>query len=162
RTHALEKATSPGADALVVRFRAGHAHPFFGRPLAVLTDQLVPLEALWPAESQRQFAATDSIGATWAALGSALERADVFDPAPGRPARRALRLIAAAPVLPRVPQLAAALGCSERQLRRSFDLAVGLTPKHYLRVIRFRRALRAARHCEKPDWAAIAEQSGYF
>jgi AraC-like DNA-binding protein len=41
---------------------------------------------------------------------------------------------------------------------------IGLSPKHYLRIARFRRALRSARAPSNGqlDWAAIAEDCGYF
>ncbi|HKP59023.1 MAG TPA: AraC family transcriptional regulator [Polyangiales bacterium] len=166
RTSAFEKlAQNPGAS-LLVRFRLGGAHPFFGRPMSELTDQHVLLPELWPSELRAQLEAAEdmegAVTATLAGLVAALEREDAYDPQSARAVRRALRVIDEAEALPRIPQLAAAIGVSERQLRRGFDHTVGLSPKQYLRIVRFRRALRAARAAGRPDWAAIAEQTGYF
>jgi AraC-like DNA-binding protein len=162
RTHALEKPTTGRGHALLVRFRLGGAHPFLGLPLSELTDQIVALEDLWSPDLRQQLQAAEAPGQALTLLASLLERADVYDPASARAARRAVRLIAAAAELPRVPQLAAAVGLSQRQLRRAFDEAVGLSPKQYLRVARFRRTLRAARGSDHPDWAALADRGGYF
>lgn len=166
RTHALEKLAEAPGGTLLVRFRLGGAHPFFGRPLSQLTDQLVPLPDIWPSDHRAQLEAAQGadavVGATLASLQSALARDDAYDPPSARSVRRAVRLIDEATALPRIPQLAAALGTSERQLRRGFDQAIGLSPKQYLRVVRFRRALRAARLAQPPDWAAIAELAGYY
>lgn len=166
RTSAFEKlAQNPGAT-LLVRFKLGGAHPFFGRPMSELTDQHVQLPELWPNALRAQLEAAQEIDgvvtATMDGLVAALEREDAYDPQSARAVRRALRVIDEADTLPRIPRLAAAIGVSERQLRRGFDHTIGLSPKQYLRVVRFRRALRAARAASTPDWAAIAEQTGYF
>lgn len=163
RTRVLTKPTHLGAQALLVRFRLAGAHPFFGRPLSALTDEVVSLEDLWTEPEGQQLSAAQRQEqvekAVVSALLARLNRA--YEPAATRSVRRALQQIAQSQVLPRVPELAASVGVSERQLRRGFDQVVGLSPKHYLRVVRFRRALRLARSGQ-PDWAAIAEASGYF
>jgi len=162
RTAVLEKPSAKSVRALLVRFRLGGAHPFFGRPLSALTDQVVPLEDVWSPAARSQFAAASGVDGVAASLLAVLERGDAYDPASARTVRRALQLIASGRGLPRVPRLAAELGVSERQLRRGFDEVIGLSPKHYLRVVRFRRALRVARAAPSPDWAAIAEEVGYY
>lgn len=165
RTNVLNKETDLGASALLVRFRLGAAHAFFGRPMSELTDQVVPLDALWSArELQPLRAATDG-AQLQAAFAQALQVrfSHAYEPAAALSVRRALQRIAQAAELPRVPALAAELGISERQLRRGFDQVIGVSPKHYLRIARFQRALRTARAAQhKPDWAALAESCGYF
>ncbi|WP_146044324.1 helix-turn-helix domain-containing protein [Amycolatopsis sp. BJA-103] len=49
---------------------------------------------------------------------------------------------------------AVAAGLSERQLRRRFLVAVGLSPKAYARVVRLHRAMALARSSSVPDWAS--------
>jgi AraC-like DNA-binding protein len=169
RTFALTKPATRGASALLVRFRLGGAHPFFGRPLSELTDRVVELEHLWTAQQLAQLAEARGAAAVEAAVVSALAAvftgAQIYDPMSARCVRRAVQRIAEHTRLPRVPQLAAEIGVSERQLRRGFDHVIGLSPKHYLRIVRFRRALRAARQLQQRgrlDWAAVAEAHGYF
>ena len=53
-------------------------------------------------------------------------------------------------------------GLSGRRLARLFALEVGLTPKLYARVLRFRRVLQLT-HVDRPvDWSDIAHRCGYF
>jgi AraC-like DNA-binding protein len=84
---------------------------------------------------------------------------------PARPADeaigRVLQAVHAAPGLP-VSRHAAAAGLSERQLRRRFLVAVGLSPKAYARVVRLHRAMALARSSPVPDWAEIAVRSGFY
>jgi len=60
-----------------------------------------------------------------------------------------------------LPQLAAALGWSERQLRRRFEAAVGLAPKRFARLLRFQRVLADGREQDAVAWAEAALAGGY-
>jgi AraC-like DNA-binding protein len=59
----------------------------------------------------------------------------------------------------RVDALGAALGVSERQLRRRFADAVGYGPKTLARVLRFQRFLTLSRNGD--DLARLALDAGY-
>lgn len=48
----------------------------------------------------------------------------------------------------------------ERQLQRCFKSMLGLSPKHYQRIIRFRHAFLLAQH-EQINWTDISYQMGY-
>lgn len=74
---------------------------------------------------------------------------------PDRAMTHAARLLDADPAL-RVDQLA----LSERQLRRRFAAAVGISPKRYARTMRIRRAIALAR--PHRSWAAIATAAGFY
>uniref|UniRef100_UPI0011783C85 helix-turn-helix domain-containing protein n=1 Tax=Amycolatopsis kentuckyensis TaxID=218823 RepID=UPI0011783C85 len=97
--------------------------------------------------------------------GSGLDGALRALRAPSRPADRAveqvLQAMRAAPGAP-VSRHAAAAGLSERQLRRRFLVAAGLSPKAYARVVRLHRAMALARSSPVPDWAEIAVRSGFY
>jgi AraC-like DNA-binding protein len=73
----------------------------------------------------------------------------------------AVRILHGAPATP-IRDLAAAVGLSERQLRRRFSVAVGLRPKAYARVARLHAALRLAATAGRPSWADIAQQCGFY
>jgi AraC-like DNA-binding protein len=133
--------------------------------MSALTDDAVPLDALWGPTARELFDARDPEGVAQllpAMLQRRLHSAQAREPACVPAVRRAVRRARTAAVVPRVSELAAELGLSERQLRRAFDAVVGLSPKRFLRIVRFRRALHEARACTRPEWAAIAEQQGYF
>jgi AraC-like DNA-binding protein len=52
-------------------------------------------------------------------------------------------------------------GYSERQLERIFLEHLGLGPKLYARIVRFRNILGAANRSRRPSWAALATQHGF-
>ncbi len=60
-----------------------------------------------------------------------------------------------------VSAVAAAIGVGERRLSRAFDRWVGLSPKAFARVMRFRQVARAIQRGEPPSWAGLAFETGY-
>jgi transcriptional regulator GlxA family with amidase domain len=61
-----------------------------------------------------------------------------------------------------VKSVAVDLGVSERHLRRLFRKSVGMSPKEFARVARFRHARRTAREGSQRSWADIAAETGYY
>ncbi|MFD6390356.1 helix-turn-helix domain-containing protein [Nocardia sp. NPDC060259] len=60
---------------------------------------------------------------------------------------------------PPIPDLAARLAVSERQLRNLFATGIGLSPKHFARIDRVRRVLAYAGNT---PWSHLAADSGYY
>jgi len=175
---------------VAVRFRPGAAGLFVGpAPLAALADQRADLGQLWGRS------AADRLGdALWSLAGSDADRLALLTEAlyarlslapPGAraatalasrvkhaaPAGQALALRAVAELEAsggalRVEALAAAFGVSRQYLAAQFRDHVGLSPKLFARICRFRSA-RAAALASTPgqhgqDWATLALDCGYF
>ncbi|HEX6245061.1 MAG TPA: helix-turn-helix transcriptional regulator [Polyangiales bacterium] len=165
----LRKTGHTPREALAVRFKAGGAYPFFGLPVSELTDRVLSMETLWGAESRQLTEAlrgahsSDArVAAIEQALSARLQGAALYEPSSAGAARRAIRLVQQSRVLPNVEELADQLGASARQLRRAFAAVVGLSPKEYLRVLRFQRALQTARRQPHLPWGVIANQAGFY
>jgi AraC-like DNA-binding protein len=54
------------------------------------------------------------------------------------------------------------LGLSDSSWRRHFTSEVGVTPKRYLRMVRFRRALALKRGCGGLPWTEVCLEAGYY
>ncbi len=175
---------------MAVRFRPGAASLFVGPvPLAGLVDQRAGLDQLWGRS------AADRLGdELWSVARSDAERLALLTealyarlslaPAGARAASAlASRVVASAPAGQalalhavaqleasggglRVESLAAALGVSRQYLANQFRDHVGLSPKLFARICRFRAARTAALAAEPGrhghDWATLALDSGYF
>lgn len=61
----------------------------------------------------------------------------------------------------RTADVASAVGLSERQLQRRFGEDVGLTPKQYARIRRFRTALNNVLREEPETWGRVAMNAGF-
>lgn len=165
RTRALYKTVRPVPLSVGIRFRPGAAAAILGVPADELTDRIVRIDELWGAEGvllrDRLLSAQrveDMLPLLEAALHARANR--VREPSSARIARRAVRLVAESTTLVRVGELAAKLGVSTRHLRRLFIETVGIGPKDFARVVRFQRAVFAARTAR--SWTTVAMDAGYY
>ncbi|MGZ8830415.1 MAG: AraC family transcriptional regulator [Thermoanaerobaculia bacterium] len=126
------------ADVLGVRFHPGGAAPFLGVPANALSDAILPLQEVFPADLEEQVHETaDRI----ALIESTLIRRFV-EPRGAGLARAAAARIARHHGALRIREIASSIGTTERSLARAFDASVGMSAKVYSRLLRFHAALR--------------------
>ena len=126
------------ADVLGVRFHPGGAAPFLGAPANALSDAILPLREIFPADLEEQVQETaDRI----ALIESTLIRRFV-EPRGAGLARAASARIARHHGALRIREVASSIGTTERSLERAFDASVGMSAKAYSRLMRFHAALR--------------------
>ena len=158
----------PQASLFVIRFRAGGITAFLGHDAAVLTDAVNQLDVVLGASSLRDRVleggtpAEKFAGAERWLLERGRDRLAV-DPA--------VRHLAARLGSGRVRDLIATTGYSERQVLNLFRKHVGISPKQFARVQRFKRLLGSLGGAEDPwlgsgplppqDWAGLAAAHGY-
>ncbi len=178
---------------VAVRFRPGAASLFIGPvPLAGLVDQRADLDLLWErpvaerlrdtlwsvarSDDERLALLTEalyarlSIAPAGARAATALASRLTAAPAGQVLALRAVAELEASSGAVRVETLAATLGVSRQYLAAQFRDHVGLSPKLFARISRFRAARASAltaatsdaadRHGH--DWATLALDNGYF
>jgi AraC-like DNA-binding protein len=136
---------------LGVRFRPGRA--LLGVPLSEITDRRVTF-AEWRELGERVGDAL-TVDRQIEIIESALLR---------RAADVDVRIDRAIQLLTRgagVDDVARELGVTRQHLRRRFLERVGVGPKTFARVARFRRVLAEARGGRRPEWAGIAAELGY-
>jgi AraC-like DNA-binding protein len=162
------------ASMMVIRFRPGGAFAFVRHDAAVFTNAVHALDSVinGRAGSLRErileaptipakFAATEAWLVEQCRGDLALNRAAVhLATTLGRPGQR-------------VADAAETTGLSDRQVRNVFDRWIGVSPKSYARIERFRRVLTAsgaveladpafnAKALPPPDWAELAAATGY-
>lgn len=191
---AFEVVSGAPVRTLAVRFKPGAAGLFLGVPLHPLTDARAELDLLWgPSASARlsdslwqgtlgerqrlalierqllgQLQAADraALAAPGARLvARALALLDGGAGAEGRSDSGSSSSSGGGEAL-RIDALAAALGVSRQYLAAQFRERVGLSPKLYARIARFRHAhaaLKAATGAGNvPDWAQLALACGYY
>ena len=178
---------------VAVRFRPGAASLFLGPlPLAELTDGRAGLDQLWDrASAERLGDALWSVarndaerlallsealyarlalatGGARAAMAIASRVVAAAVPAGQALALRAVAELEASGGALRVESLADGLGVSRQYLAAQFRDHVGLSPKLFARICRFRSARAAALavatpgSAGAPDWATLALDTGYF
>ena len=154
--------TSRPRSVIGVHFKPSGAYPFFARPLDELSNQHVPLEALWSAQAsllRERLLAAETGEVKLLLLERALlslcrphSRHAAIDHALGafRHGRR------------RIADVVEGIGMSQRRFIRLFSDEVGLTPKSFCRVRRFQRAVGLLHRAQTVDLAETALGCGYF
>ena len=176
-SRAIVVASAQPVRTLAVRFRPGAAGAFLAAPLHALTDQRADIELLWGRSDADRLA-----DALWTGdlpdrvrlavierellrrLGAASGAGALAPAARPRDAlvQRALQALDASDGALRIEELAARLGVSRQHMAAQFRDKVGLSPKLYARILRFRRATAALKIIPAPDWAQLALDCGYF
>lgn len=161
RFHVID--TEAQRAVLGVSFEAGGAFPFLGLPAGELQDRQVGLETLWGAAARglrERLVEAQGAEARFRIVEEALLRF-------GRLRRRhpavtcALREFQRVPHVRTVAQVTGMVGLSRRRFIEVFRNEVGLTPKVYCRLQRFREALGRIHRQASVDWADVAAAGGY-
>jgi AraC-like DNA-binding protein len=167
---AIQVASAGPLRTVAVRFKPGMAGVFLATPLRTLTDQRADIDLLWGRGDADRLA-----DALWTGTLDDRQRLALIERELLRrlrvhgaqaPAdmlvRHALHALDASDGGMRIEQLAARLGVSRQHMAAQFRDKVGLSPKLYARIRRFRRATAALKTTPAPDWAQLALDCGYF
>jgi len=148
-----------GSDYLGIRFRPGRATRLLTVSAAELTDGWASAADVlaFPLDEIAERAATDGV---FASIDGVLERQFLLRG--GAPSRigEVVEAIETSNGALRMSQAAEVFGRGSRQLQRAFLHAVGVTPKVFARIVRFRHA-RALIGARRHRLADIAAASGY-
>ena len=154
-----------GQRAVTARLHLGASKVVLGVPASAVAGSVLALEELWGGAAvqrllDRLSGVSNMIEAVAIIEGAIAERlalAEARDAQVPLALRAAERLVSA-----NVSSVAGDLGVSERHLRRVFRETVGMSPKGFARLARFRHALRIVREDSRLSWAAIAAAAGYY
>jgi AraC-like DNA-binding protein len=156
--------TRAHASIIGVHFHRGAAGAVLGVPAGALADTHVDLEDLWgrsARELREQLCEATTTARRFAILDRALrDRLGGRQRGPHAATPFALARLGRAAV--RVGHVAAEARLSSRRFIEVFTADVGITPKRFSRIVRFQHVLACARRTNKPDWAALAIDAGYF
>lgn len=145
-----------GPSSLIgVRFNPGRAAAFLRMPLAEITDARVPLGAIWKGWSDGMLERPDLTARLEAEL---LRR---LDPERDRRVDAAVARIVVTQGKVRIDPLAREIGISRQHLARQFLHHVGVSPKTFARVMRFRR-LTDSLNARTEGWADVALEHGFY
>ena len=156
--------TAEQTAAVGVVFRTGGAAAFFRERMDRIANRHVDLADLCSSAGtlrQRLLEAEDAAArlhlvTQWLAAHAA--KAAVCIPAP---ITHALRLLDAAPETARIPAIAAECRMSPRRFGELFREQVGLSPKRYARLQRFRAMVAQVHRRERVEWAVVAADGGF-
>jgi len=157
--------TSRPFSVIAAHFKPGGSFPFFGMPAGEFQDLGVSLEMVWgkyahPVREQLLEARTHE--ARFRILELALIQASRGHLGRHQAVQYALREFGNAEYPRSVAEVTEQIGLSARRFIEIFRDEVGVPPKLYSRIQRFRRAIQSLHGIQDPDLADVALSCGYF
>ena len=157
----FEELTGP-VEYLGVRFAPGGFGHFFRTPAGELTDRIVPLDSLSAVcTAAAQLADAPDVQTRLKILEDVLNQRFPLEK-PDPILMKVLEIISACQGAVTVERLARVAGWSPRHLRRVVRASVGVGPKTFCEIVRFKTAVRSLRRQPRPDLLAIALEAGYY
>jgi AraC-like DNA-binding protein len=153
------------AKTIGAYFEPGATSSVLHVPAAELTDHVVCLEEIWGSRGMRlaeDLAERDEAARVDRLEAVLLEQVRRFKPPRFRVDLLGLaRWARAEPTSMTVERLSHAAGVSRQHLTRLFREAIGVSPKRYCRLARFRAGLAYAGAGTGMKWAEVASERGY-
>jgi AraC-like DNA-binding protein len=165
RTKPITIPSGDGATMMVISFKKGMAAPFFPFPMSEMSDRVVDADLIWGGD----FARLRERMLEAKTIDIKFEIAERFllekfgprlavDPcvafAMGEMTSRPDRLS--------IARMNSKIGYSQRHFTEMFRRNVGVTPKAYLSVMRFQKAVQAIDAADAIDWKSIALDCGFY
>ena len=153
------------SEMLIVNFHRGKAYPFVKFPMNELTDLVVDAELVLPVQIRGIRHALQDIRAVdkkFRYLETQL--LDLFqNTLHNNPlVDFAANLITRSPNATSIAVVSRKTGYSQKHLIRLFKQHIGLTPKSFLKVLRFQKAIQDIEKKKCIQWSDIAYDCGYY
>lgn len=169
RSHHVVVSSGAMAAAMGVVFRPGGARGFFAFPASEFFNQAVSLDAVWHSEApdlrdrlleamtpRAKFQTLEKV------LLGLLERKSEKRIGLHPSVQHGLQDFWQMPHIATVMAIAKQAGLSRRRFSQLFDEQVGMTPKLYCRLLRFRAVVRQVGRGAPVNWADVALAGGYY
>lgn len=165
RTRFVVIKTAVEHELIGVHFRPGGAFPFLRSPVGDLQDAVISISDLWGEEDAQRLLCMLHETPTGESKFRILEQW-LLRIADGRlrnhPAVTSGMRAFCSDAYRSASEVADKTGYSQRHFIEIFRNEVGLTPKRFHRLYRFRKVIKAVQHQTVVDWVDIALALGYF
>lgn len=165
RTNFITIPSGKESEMFIINFHKGRAYPFLEMPLHELTDSVVDGDLVLTNEIMNlremileSVLITQKFMVVENYLAKKFRNKLIVNPF----IEFAVNKIVASPNQMSIEQISNKVGYSQKHLIKLFKDNVGLTPKGFLKIIRFQKAIEEIAASKKPDWTGIAYESGYY
>jgi len=153
------------SEMFIINFHKGKAYPFVEIPLNELTDSVVDGDLVLTSEImdlREMILNTTLISQKFFTVENFLQRKFCTKLIVNPFIEFAVNKILSSPQQISIEQISNKVGYSQKHLIKLFKDNVGLTPKGFLKIIRFQKAIAEIDATKEPDWTGIAFESGYY
>lgn len=165
RTSPLTIPSGRDSELIIVQFKKGKASTFLNSPLHTVTNQVVDAELIFGVEILQirtmileQETMYDKLRTLERELKRHYLNKLVIDPF----IHYAVSTIANNPNQYSIQELTSKVGYSQKHLIHKFKTKVGVSPKEFLKVVRFQKSVQEIQKTKNLNWAHVAYDCGYY
>lgn len=168
RTRPITIPSGTGSRLLVIGFKKGGAHPFYSFPLNELTDSVVMADLVFGnkiCELREKLLFARSIPEMFCHVENFLLKQagdNIHASSTSKCIQHAITHLNKQPDMSGLQRLGGHIGYSQKHFIDLFRKQVGVTPKQYLKIMRFQKAIHEAETSHSINWSQIAQESGFY
>jgi AraC-like DNA-binding protein len=168
RTEYITIPSGKESRMLVITFKKGRAYPFYPLPVNELTDYVVDADLIFGntiIQLREKLLSADSIDQMFLLVQDfLLQVADqsLISTVPSKCIDFAISSIVKNPGIVQLNDLLNRIGYSQKHFIDLFKKHVGVSPKTYIRIIRFQQAIMEIERKTINNWSHIALESGFY
>lgn len=153
------------SEMFIINFHKGKAYPFVQMPLDELTDSVVDGDLVLISEImdlREMILNTGMVSQKFITAEKFLLKKFYSKLIVNPFTNFAVNAIVEAPRNSSIENISAKVGYSQKHLINIFKKNVGITPKSFLKIVRFQKAVEEINRRKKINWTAIALECGYY
>ena len=165
RTEPITIPSGTDAAMMVISFKKGKAASFFPFPMDEISDSVVDADLVWGSDFGRlreRLLGTKDIEARFAMAEDFLVRKFHRQLDLNPCVAFAVGEMTNSPDQISIAQMNHKIGYSQKHFTEMFRKQVGVTPKSYLKIMRFQKAVQAIDAALLPDWGRISQECGFY
>ncbi len=165
RTEPITIPSGNDAAMMVIAFKKGMAAPFFPFPMSEISDCVVDADLVWGSdfgELREAMLATKDIARRFLMVEAFLLQKFQSKLNLNPCVAYALGEMTARPDEISIARMNQKIGYSQKHFIDMFRKQVGVTPKSYLRIMRFQKAVQSIAAATAIDWGHISQECGFY
>lgn len=165
RTEPITIPSGTDAAMMVISFKKGMAAPFFPFPMDEIADSVVDADLVWNSDFgflRERLLETKDIGRRFTIVEEFLCAKFLSQLNVNPCIEFALNEMRARPDEINIGQMNQKIGYSQKHFTEMFRKQVGVTPKSFLKIMRFQKAVVEIGKSGSPDWGRISQNCGFY
>ena len=165
RTEPISIDSGRESAMIVVYFKKGLAHPFFPLPMNEIADCVVDADLLWGdwfSSLRERMLETKDVTGKFEILENSLLKQFGSRLVQNPCIEYAVRQIILNPDQLSFAKVSQEIGYSQKHFINMFKNLVGITPKAYLRIARFQKAINEIEQRQTVNWTTISQDCGFY
>lgn len=168
RTRPITIPSGQGNRMMIVAFRKGKAHPFYDLPMSELADLVVDADLVFGKkiyELRQHLLNAASIHQMFLLIEIFLLQQSgdsLHENTPANCVEYAVSNITNQPTALGFQQMSSHIGYSQKHFIELFKKQVGVSPKQYLKIMRFQKAIEEIENNKSIHWSHVALESGFY